>query len=129
MLLFHRKLLDFCERKLLNPPLDMGYLSKLIQVIDCLAGTEFFDSFNVGDLPEKSIMKHNNLMVFSEHNIKFDQIRSLKPFNDGLHGVFWVNVRSTSMADDNGLSFGSLNDVLQILNDGLIDLGDGMLLN
>jgi hypothetical protein len=32
------------------------------------------------------------------------------------------------MADDDWLSFGSLNDVLQILNDGLIDLGDGMLL-
>lgn len=112
MLLFHRKLLDFCQRKLLNPPLGMGYLSKLIQVVGCLTGTEFFDSFNVGDLPEKTVMKRNNLMVFSEQNIKFDQIRSLKPFNDGLHGVFGVNVGSTSMADDDWLSFGSLNDVL-----------------
>lgn len=86
MRLFNHQLTQLIKSKLIHPPI-LLFLLINIHTSKSLSSNKFHKLTNISQPLQSLIMKYNNLIILSQHNIKLNIIRALDSCDDSLHSI------------------------------------------
>lgn len=98
MRLFNHQLTQLIKSKLIHPPI-LLFLLINIHTSKSLSLSKFLQLTNISQPLQSLIMKHNNLIILSQHNIKLNIIRALDSSDDSLHSILRQYWTKSTMSD------------------------------
>lgn len=98
MRLFNHQLTQLLKSKLIHPPI-LLFLLLNIHTSKSLPSSKFPNLTNISQPLQSLIMKHNDLTILSQHNIKLNIIWALDSCDDSLHSILGQDWAKTTMSD------------------------------